>query len=220
MDNDASASADRAFVNGADTVPAVPASMPSAVIDIRRAANLSPCRRYRYSLDRKWFADRFYSPAKIFAHPMPLIFVMLNPSTADAFSDDPTIRRCLGFAKREGFQWLRVINLYGGRATKPADLFQMGDPVGPDNITQWEMARQLHERGAEIVCAWGAEPKAREVAALFLDFMAQANVDLWCLGATKNGSPKHPLYLPNDTPLMKFAAVHAPEACSTGGEHD
>lgn len=178
-------------------------------IDIRRAANVSPCGRYRYSLDRKWFAGRFYSPAKIFTHPMPLIFVMLNPSTADAFSDDPTIRRCIGFTKREGFEWLRVINLYGGRATKPAGLFQMDDPAGPDNITEWEMAREFHEQGAEIVCAWGAEPKAQQMSALFLHFMAQANVKLWCLGMTKAGSPRHPLYLPSDASLVEYAAPRA-----------
>ena len=177
-----------------------------AAVDIRRSANVSECRRYRYSLDRKWFPDRFYSPAKIFRHPMPLIFVMLNPSTADAYSDDPTIRRCIGFAKREGYEWLRVINLYGGRATKPADLFKMSDPVGPDNTTEWEMAREFHEQGAEIVCAWGAEPKARERAAMFTAFMNEARVGLWCLGVTKAGCPKHPLYLPNNAALTAYPA--------------
>lgn len=175
-------------------------------MDIRRAANISECGRYRYSLDRKWFADRFYSPAKIFRHPMPLIFVMLNPSTADAYADDPTIRRCVGFAQREGFEWVRVINLFAGRATKPADLFKMDDPEGPDNAAEWEMAREFHEQGAEIICAWGAEPKAQDRATLFMGFMAEANVKVNCLGTTASGAPRHPLYLPKDAPLTEFRA--------------
>lgn len=185
------------------------ATIANAVVDVRRAANVSECGRYRYSLDRKWFADRFHSPAMIFRHPMPLIFVMLNPSTADAFADDPTIRRCVSFAQREGFQWLRVINLFAGRATKPADLFKMDDPQGVDNIAQWELAREFHEQGAEIVCAWGAEPKAQDAARLFLDFMAMANVKLRCLGTTKSGAPKHPLYLPKDAPFQPFTGCPA-----------
>ncbi len=175
--------------------------------DIRRAANISECGKYRYSLDRQWFEDRFYSPARLIGgHPMPLIFVMLNPSTADAYEDDPTIRRCVGFTKREGFEWLRVINLFAGRATKPADLFKMEDPIGVANPEEWGVARDFYERGAKIICAWGAEPKAVSQGESFVHLMQAYQVELWCLGTTKTGAPKHPLYLPSDAPLSPFPA--------------
>ena len=173
-------------------------------IDIRRGAEISLCGRYRYSLDRKWFDDtRTQSSVRHGTH-LPIIFVMLNPSTADAYEDDPTIRRCIGFAKREGFEWLNVINLFAGRATKPADLLEMSDPVGPENFRKWLLAYDLSQLGAKIVCAWGAQPEAADRGRDFLDVMQAGNTKLWCLGTTKHGHPKHPLYIKGDQPLLPF----------------
>lgn len=178
----------------------------SDALDIRREAKISNCGKYRYSLDRVWYDDSlFNSPAKITFQP-PMIFVMLNPSTADAFADDPTIRRCINFAKREGFQWLKVMNLFAGRATKPTDLFKMDDPSGPENEEHWEAARGMVQHyGSQIVCAWGSNPKAKRQAERFLKLMD--GVEVHCLGTTKDGHPKHPLYLANDTQLEVFRGL-------------
>ena len=175
----------------------------SDIVDIRRDANISECGNYRYSLDRVWYPDDlFNSPARITFRP-PLIFVMLNPSTADAFADDPTIRRCIHFTKREGFEWLKVMNLFAGRATKPTDLFKMGDPEGVKNTAHWKAARgMVKDYGSQIICAWGANPKAQSQAKRFMSFMD--GIEVHCLGTTKDGHPKHPLYLPNDAKLQVY----------------
>lgn len=93
-----------------------------------RAAVLSPCGRYRYELTRRWA-------------PGPLVgWVMLNPSRADAHTDDPTVRRCVGFAHRWGYGGLIIRNLYALRATDPAALADHLDPVGPDTTRTWPAA--------------------------------------------------------------------------------
>lgn len=94
-----------------------------------RAAVVSPCTRYRYVLERQW---RAAAPA--------MTLVMLNPSTADASKDDPTITRCIGFALREAYGGIRVLNLFALRATDPGELAKAADPIGPDN--------DVHLRGA------------------------------------------------------------------------
>ena len=86
-------------------------------------ALLSSCGTYRYRLWRYWHTER-----------EPLIFIMLNPSTADAMQDDPTIRKCIGFAKRLGFGGIEVVNLFAYRATDPRDLRANGYQVGPDDF--------------------------------------------------------------------------------------
>ncbi len=89
------------------------------------SAVLSECARYRYRLDRAWERDD---------HGLGTVtWVMLNPSTADADVDDPTIRRCIGFSKAWGYNALTVVNLFAWRATSPRDLCAVEDPVGPDN---------------------------------------------------------------------------------------
>jgi hypothetical protein len=105
-------------------------------------AELSPCRRYRYRLWRRWSDG-------------PVVnFVMLNPSTADAEQDDPTVRRCVGFAKSWGAGGLVVTNLYALRSTDPKALWTADDPVGPENAFHLGSGAL----GADtVVCAWGAE---------------------------------------------------------------
>src|SRR4028119_2392792 len=87
-----------------------------------RGAIFDPTRTYRYALWRTWDAAR-----------PPVAFVLLNPSTADARRDDPTIRRCANFARTWGFGGLEVVNLFAFRATHPTDLKCAADPVGPQN---------------------------------------------------------------------------------------
>ena len=145
-----------------------------------RTATLSPCTRYRYSLRRTW-----QEGGRI------VCFIMLNPSTADAEIDDPTIRRCIGFGKLWHFDALEVVNLFAWRATKPVALLSASDPVGPDNDAAIEQAAH---RAELIVCAWGADPyavdRARPVLALLKKY------PLFCVGTTKTCRPKHPLYAP------------------------
>lgn len=145
------------------------------------SAVLSPCGRYRYRLRRTWDTG-----------VQVLGFVMLNPSTADATTDDPTIRRCIGFARDWGFGGLAVANLYAYRATKPADLWLAEDPVGPENDEHLAALFTASDVGM-VVAAWGANARpdrVTEVSAL------PGAVTLHALGLTKDGAPRHPLYMP------------------------
>ena len=177
--------------------------------DVTRDAYVSPCKMYRYLLTRQWnHPNAGLSDTQIHAMGMgrdlkQMVFVMLNPSTADAYEDDPTIRRCVSFARREGYDMLHVANLYAGRATKPSDLYKMGDPVGPENERVWSKIKKHAEDNVAIVCAWGADRRARIQAQRFLNFMDGRA--LHCLGTTKDGSPKHPLYLKSDAPLVLYS---------------
>jgi len=133
---------------------------------------------YRYRLWRRW-GD---GPAAL--------FVMLNPSTADDTRDDPTIRRCIGFARRWRFGGLEVVNLYALRATRPRDLLAAAAPVGPDND---DHLRDAAARAGAIVVAWGRHgrpDRAARVAALL------GAARLQCLGVNQDRSPRHPLYVP------------------------
>lgn len=155
--------------------------------DIKYDAELSECGEYRYRLSRIWDERK-----------KPLTFIMLNPSTADAEVDDPTIRRCMGFAEREQAGGIIVVNLYGFRATRPFDLFQATDPIGPGNDRALKRAAR---QAKSIVCAWGAHAPPNRVA------YVRALLDqhrLSCLGTTKHGAPKHPLYLRRDQPLEHY----------------
>lgn len=145
-----------------------------------RSAQFSDCRFYRYRLDRRWADGR------------AMAFIMLNPSTADADKDDPTIRRCIGFSKREGCGALIVGNIYAFRATKPADLWKAAFPVGPDNH---RALSEIADAADIIVCAWGDQGTGPTPDAL-------RGHDLWCLGRTKNNyAPRHPLHVKADRPL-------------------
>lgn len=166
---------------------------------VLRHADLSEDGVYRYWLGRRWDGGETYS----------LAFIMLNPSTADALADDPTIRKCVGFARRLNYRAISVFNLYAYRATDPADLkaaIRAGeDVVGPDNDLRLRIL--LHHRymaGERVVAAWGAHaPKAR-----VQEVLAMPGADsLLTLGLTKSGVPRHPLMLGYEgaalTPLIK-----------------
>lgn len=152
------------------------------------SARISECGQYRYTLTR--------------GDEPRLCFVMLNPSTADATLDDPTIRRCLGFARREGCAGIEVLNLYALRATNPADLWKHADPVGPNN--DWELSGAAR-RYTRMVAAWGANAKPERVKQV-RNILEGNGISLYHLGLTKAGQPKHPLYLRADAPLEYFAA--------------
>jgi hypothetical protein len=147
---------------------------------------------YRYLLTRRWGRGAL------------LAFVMLNPSTADAAADDPTIRRCIGFARREGAGGIAVVNLYALRSPKPAGLLGHSDPEGPLNEQSWRGALGDHRVGG-VVAAWGAYAPRRLPASRALS--AHRGSERWlCLGRTSDGSPRHPLYAPGDTPLVRWSS--------------
>jgi hypothetical protein len=150
---------------------------------------------HRYLLTRSWSAA-------------PLMtWLLLNPSTADAFADDPTIRRCAGFAKREGCGGIQVLNLYGLRATDPHDLWDSAgagvDPVGASN----DVIIADRVRSGLVVAGWGnhGARRGRQVARQ----LTAAGVDLLCLGVTGSGQPIHPLArgrhrVPDTAPLLPW----------------
>ncbi len=157
---------------------------------MEKAAELSPCGAYRLRLSRVW--DRVVTPA---------VFVMLNPSTADAEKDDPTVRRCIGFAGSWGCGGLVVVNLFAFRATDPADLAKAAAPIGPDND---QYVRDAAREGSPVVAAWGAHAPAAGRAAVVRYVLDQAGVPLKALGFTKEGFPRHPLYVRGDAPLIDY----------------
>jgi hypothetical protein len=150
--------------------------MSVAEMTMDRCAELSPCGRYRYRLSRTW-SDR-----------PPVTFVMLNPSTADATSDDPTIRRCTGYAQNWGYGGLIVVNLYALRATDPDELWRVEDPIGPVND---DHLREAFGVGGPIVAAWGCHGRPSRI-----DTVLSYAPTLTALALTKSGQPGHPLYLP------------------------
>lgn len=151
---------------------------------MERSATFSPCRRYRYSLWRSWRGLDLFAEGNSYA-----MFVGLNPSTADEQNDDPTIRRCVAFAKAWGFDGLCMTNLFGFRSTDPADMLKQADPVGADND---QVLRDLAAGAGVVVAAWGVHGTHRHRAAEVRSMLPR----LHYLRLTKDGHPGHPLYLP------------------------
>lgn len=164
-------------------------------------ARLSKCCKYRYTLTRYWRAGP------------RLVWVMLNPSTADASTadastDDATIRRVRSFTKREGYAGFVVVNVWGYRTTDPKRLVDQGKPFDL-NWVNWEhFLRETKNR--DVVVAWGVGVRVmqyvdsaheRTVAAMKMDDWAKS---VCCLGFTKAGYPRHPLMLKKDTPLVAW----------------
>lgn len=151
-------------------------------------AHISADGVYRYWLSRRW-----QEPER----QRTMVVVGLNPSTADATKDDPTIRRCVGFAKREGCGKLVMVNLFALRSTDPDGLLRHPDPIGPENgqtLNAWIHPRFL------CVAAWGAHPLAFERGIRIV----QSYDLLRCFGVTKSGAPRHPLYVKADEPLREL----------------
>ena len=153
-------------------------------------AIFSPERLHRYALWRDLHVE---GP--------PLVVIGLNPSTADETRDDPTIRRCRGFAKAWGFEGLVMLNLYAFRSTDPKPMFAAGEAaVGPDNdATILQVAKDVRSAGGVVLAAWGAFRQAVPRATLLREKLREAEVTLHVLGLSKEGGPKHPLYIKADT---------------------
>jgi hypothetical protein len=156
-------------------------------------ATFNEARTHRYLLARSWQEN------------LPVMtWIMLNPSTADAFTDDPTIRRCVSFARREGCGGIQVVNLFALRATDPRELRSHADPVGACN----DQTIEAHTCG-RVVVAWGAHGKFAGRAMAVSRALLVTGVTPLCLGVTKDGHPKHPLArgrerVPDDAPLLPW----------------
>ena len=137
---------------------------------------------YRYRLDRKWSID----PG--------CMFIMLNPSTADETKDDPTIRRCVSFAKTWGYGSLRVGNLFAIRCTDPKDIEGFMDPEGPSNDSY---LLEMAEESDLVVAAWGARGGYLGRDTQVMELIGHVR-PLHVLGFTKQGHPRHPLYMRAD----------------------
>jgi hypothetical protein len=124
---------------------------------------------------------------------------MLNPSTADAAVEDATIRRCIEFARRERAGGIVVVNLYAFRTTDPRHLNSWPDPDGPENICHLD---QIAVTNSPVVCAWGVWGGNR--GAFVARHMLRQGAHLVCLGVTKGGHPRHPLYVRADQPLIPY----------------
>ena len=156
-----------------------------------KTAVFSPDRKYRYALWRIWDERK----------PV-CMFIGLNPSTADEYNDDPTIRRCFGFAAGWGYGGFCMTNIYAYCSANPDVLQQVPNPAGLPENDDW--LRYLAAYSGIVVACWSnycyRHKRADEVAKLLQK--------LYCLGTTRVGQPRHPLYLPKGTKLQAFKGLN------------
>jgi hypothetical protein len=166
-----------------------------------RGAIFSPDRTYRYVLKRVWQSRQ---PS--------LVVIGLNPSTADERLDDPTIRRCQGYARLWGYGGLVMLNLFGLRSTDPKALYQHDAPIGPDNDVHIQ-SECFRQPGSRVLVAWGTHgawmQRGWDVGKLLVP-----HPDVQCLDVTLYGQPKHPLYLPKLQPPRPWTYTSIKEAAS------
>jgi hypothetical protein len=159
-----------------------------------KTATISSCGKYRYLLTRQW--DKSIKP---------LIIIMLNPSTADALKDDPTIRRCISFADQCGYGGISVMNLFALRSTSPKVLWSHSNPVGPEN--QDYLASHI-KKDDDVLAAWGSIPHNQSQDIRVMAYLKKAKATVRCLGVTKGGYPRHPLYVANDVnPIPYYGRI-------------
>lgn len=157
---------------------------------IESSAVLSDCGRYRYLLRRVWEHDK-----------QRALFVMLNPSTADDKVDDATIRSCIRLSCGLGYGGFEVVNLFGLRATNPAELAEADDPIGPLNE---RVSAAAIVRCDTVICAWGAHPMAQRHSRFLHGLIRSHRPYAYCFGMTQSGAPRHPLYIKSGTPLAVY----------------
>lgn len=158
-------------------------------VQMKTGAIFDPTHTYRYSLWREWNANA------------PKVgFIMLNPSSADAEKNDPTIRRCIGFAQAWGYGYLEVVNLFAYRATHLKDLLQATDPIGNQNDRYLSAAMQTAEL---LVVAWGNWGRFNRRDQAVLQLISEHR-QVYCLSINQSGQPRHPLYVRSDTLPLPF----------------
>ena len=154
---------------------------------VNKNATFSDCRKYRYGLSRTWNGKK-----------KTILFIGLNPSTANEKIDDPTIRRCINYAQNWGYGSLLMVNLFAYRATMPSELKNVKNPIGNDNDLQ---IIELSKKADIAVAAWGNEGtllnRDKEVKKILPNLM--------CLKINKSGQPSHPLYQKKDLKLINYS---------------
>ena len=154
---------------------------------VNKNATFSDCRKYRYGLSRTWNGKK-----------KTILFIGLNPSTANEKIDDPTIRRCINYAQNWGYGSLLMVNLFAYRATLPSELKNVKNPIGNDNDLQ---IIELSKKADIAVAAWGNEGtllnRDKEVKKILPNLM--------CLKINKSGQPSHTLYQKKDLKLIKYS---------------
>lgn len=158
---------------------------------MEKTALISPCGNYRYKLGRFWDKSK------------PIVmFIMLNPSTADAKLDDPTIRRCINFAKSWGYGGLYVGNLFSFRSTDPKNILTCDNPIGEHNL---HYLNEMSLKSSSIICAWGNSTIISKILKKNKNYAPLKEINnLNYLELSKDGTPKHPLYLKGDLFPKKY----------------
>lgn len=169
-------------------------------------ALFSKDRLYRYVL---WRAIGNFSETELLA--CPFVMIGLNPSTADETHNDPTIKRNMYFAHRYECSALVMVNLFSFRATNPAQMLSISDPVG-DSTDEW--IKRVAASAKFVICSWGRYGVHRERSTAVLNLLSQLDINPLIFGLCKNGEPKHSLYQRKDTLLTKlFHAAGYSEDC-------
>lgn len=152
----------------------------------KAGAHISECKKFRYSLWRRWDEQK------------PLVmFVCLNPSTADALNNDPTLNRCIDFSRNLGFGGILLGNLFAYRATQIEVMLRQKDPIGPENDLY---LKEMSKRAEFSICAWGNHGLHLGRSEDVLKILDK----VFCLKINKSGQPSHPLYLKSDLRPIKL----------------
>lgn len=162
-----------------------------AMLDPSAGADFSPCGKYRYRMWRYWGSGK------------TVLWIMLNPSSADSQSLDPTTRRCRDYSTRWGFDGMMVCNLFALVSTDPKAMLAHPEPVGPDNMSV-VVREATSNRCGLVVAAWGSLGYHMNQDRAVWDAMAVNGVGLQCLGTTAGGFPRHPLYVRKDQPRVRY----------------
>jgi hypothetical protein len=143
-------------------------------------AVFSSCNTYRYRLWRVW-DDK-----------PPAVFIMLNPSTADAFENDPTVERCERRARAMGYGGLRVANIFALRSTDPKALYKHPQPIGTEN--DQAILESIADAGI-VICAWGSHGNYKNRGNEVIELIRSVNITPHYLAMNLDSTPKHPLYV-------------------------
>jgi hypothetical protein len=174
-------------------------------------AQFGDCRRFRYRLQRELTPGAFSRP---YEESHAVVFVMLNPSTADAFNVDPTVRRCINFARRFGGDVLEVVNLFALRSPCPKDLYaaaKRAEPIGADLTNDDAISKACEDWGAATVfAAWGNHGALQDRGEAIIDLLQHLGKQVNALRVTESGLPMHPLargkhYIPDDVAPVQIA---------------
>lgn len=178
---------------------------------ISAGADISADGRYRYLLWREWrgLDERVCDSSPLITECRTCLFIMLNPSTADGERDDPTIRRCVGFARGWGYDRLEVVNLFAYRATSSAELLRLNDADEPYGVRNQEIIEAAAADSGMIVCAWGNHGTHLGQDQTVLGWLDGWGAPLMALGVTRDGHPRHPLYIRSDAKLVRMPELRA-----------